>query len=257
MSAWTIVLVLLLSYLAGSIPSGWLIVKIATGKDVREIESGRTGGTNAMRAAGWFAGVLTAGMDIFKGIATAWIVNWFMPGDVWLQVFAAAMAIVGHNYSIFLMERNQQGKLRLRGGAGGATALGGAIALWPQVWLVILPLGLLVYLVIGYASITTISVPSSQPGFCHPAISNLSPWTYVLYGIIAQAMLIGPYARTWNVWRAGPKRAVGFGIFHQEITTRLSHPARPVEARYRRIINFCFDRLIIKIPDCNSQGFIF
>ena len=59
--------VLLLAYIIGSIPFGWLIVKMKTGKDIRVIESGRTGGTNAMRAAGFWAGLLTAIMDILKG----------------------------------------------------------------------------------------------------------------------------------------------------------------------------------------------
>ncbi len=50
-------LVLLVSYLSGSIPFGLLIVKLRTGKDIRQVESGRTGGTNAMRAAGVWAGL--------------------------------------------------------------------------------------------------------------------------------------------------------------------------------------------------------
>ena len=58
--------VLVLAYIIGSIPFGWLIVKMKTGKDIRVIESGRTGGTNAMRAAGFWAGMLTAIMDILK-----------------------------------------------------------------------------------------------------------------------------------------------------------------------------------------------
>jgi glycerol-3-phosphate acyltransferase PlsY len=49
-------ILLILSYLIGSIPFGLLIVKLVSGKDIRKVESGRTGGTNAMRAAGWGAG---------------------------------------------------------------------------------------------------------------------------------------------------------------------------------------------------------
>jgi len=56
MTIWNIGLALLLAYLVGSIPFGWLVVKIASGKDVRTVESGRTGGTNAMRAAGFWPG---------------------------------------------------------------------------------------------------------------------------------------------------------------------------------------------------------
>jgi acyl phosphate:glycerol-3-phosphate acyltransferase len=206
--------VLLLSYIAGAIPFGLIIVKIANGKDVRTIESGRTGGTNVFRAAGWFAGVLTAFMDVIKGVATAWIVNWFMPGYYWLQVFAAVMAIIGHNYSIFLWERNEQGKLRLRGGAGGATALGGAIALWPQAWLIILPLSLLVYLFIGYASVTTISIAFfALLIFIYRAATEVSPWTYVVYGIAAELIVLWALRPNLKRLFAGNERAVGLRAY--------------------------------------------
>ncbi len=206
--------VLLLSYLAGAIPFGLLIVKIATGKDVRKIASGRTGGTNAMRAAGWFAGVLTAFMDIAKGVATAWIVNWLMPGNIWLQVLAAIMAILGHNYSVFLLEKDVDGRLHLRGGAGGATALGGAIALWPPAVMLILPLGLIVWLFVGYASVTTMSVALfATLIFAIRAIENLSPWIYVVYGVIAELILL--WALRPNIKRliAGKERVVGLRAY--------------------------------------------
>ena len=51
------------------------------------------------------------------------------PGQVWLQVLAPVAAVIGHNYSIFLAERTPEGKLRLRGGAGGAPTAGGALGL--------------------------------------------------------------------------------------------------------------------------------
>ncbi len=68
-------LVIVLSYLVGSIPFGLIIVKTFTGKDVREVGSGRTGGTNAMRAAGLAAGILTALGDILKGLVSGWLAD--------------------------------------------------------------------------------------------------------------------------------------------------------------------------------------
>ena len=107
---------LLLSYLAGSIPFGWIIVKIATGKDVTQVESGRTGGTNAMRAAGLLAGLLTGFFDVMKGVSTAWIVSWLVPVFPWIMVAAGLMAVMGHNHSIFLVERYPvTNRIRLRG----------------------------------------------------------------------------------------------------------------------------------------------
>jgi glycerol-3-phosphate acyltransferase PlsY len=135
-----------LAYLIGSIPSGLLVVKIATGKDVREIESGRTGGTNAMRAAGPLAGLFTALLDVSKGAGAVWVGQSLFSSPDWIVAMNGLLAILGHNYSAFLVERNEDGKLHFRGGAGGATTLGVAIGLWVNSWLVILPIAGLVYL---------------------------------------------------------------------------------------------------------------
>ena len=206
--------VLLLAYLVGSIPSGWIVVKIATGKDVLKVESGRTGGTNAMRAAGFFAGLVTALLDVLKGVSTGWIVSWLMPGDVWLQVLAAVLAILGHNYSVFLLKLDDNGKLRFRGGAGGATALGGAIALWPQAWMVSLPLAVLVFLLVGYASVTTISIAASALlVFIYRAAVGTSPWVYVLYGALALAIVVIALRPNLERLKRGTERMVGLRAY--------------------------------------------
>jgi len=209
-----IVLVFVLSYLAGSIPFGLLIVKLINGKDIRSVESGRTGGTNAMRAAGFFAGLLTAGMDVLKGVATGWIASWMMPGLPWVQVVAALMAILGHNYSIFLVEKKPGGGIHLRGGAGGAPAFGGAIALWPPSAFIILPLGALVYVLIGYASVTTMSVALfAGIIFYLRFVEGLGPSSYIFYGVAA--LLIVMYALRPNLERLvkGTERVVGLRAY--------------------------------------------
>ena len=109
--------ILLAGYIFGSIPFGLIVVKLMTGKDIRTIASGRTGGTNAMRAAGPWAGILTAVMDILKAAATVWLAR-ALTSNVWMHALTPIAAILGHNYSIFLMEREPEGRVRLRGGAG-------------------------------------------------------------------------------------------------------------------------------------------
>ncbi len=205
-----IIITLIISYILGAIPFGLLVVKLFTGKDIRKIASGRTGGTNAMRAAGLFSGILTGVLDILKGVSTGWIAAWLVPGNIWVQVVAAILAIVGHNYSIFLAERNEQGVIRLRGGAGGATALGGAIALWPESGLIILPLGFLVYLLVGYASITTISVAVfATMIFAIRTLFASSPWQYILYGLAAAGIVIIALKPNLQRLKEGTERAVG------------------------------------------------
>jgi len=184
--------VLLLSYIIGSIPFGWLIVKMKTGKDIRVIESGRTGGTNALRAAGLGAGLLTAFMDILKGASAVWIAKAILPEAHLLHVFAPIAAIIGHNYSLFVPERNEQGRIvRLKGGAGGAPALGGAFGLWGPSIFIILPLGVIIFFTLGIASITTMSVAfSAIIIFVVRAWLGLSLWVDVLYGVLAEILLL-------------------------------------------------------------------
>ncbi|HEY4692143.1 MAG TPA: glycerol-3-phosphate acyltransferase [Bellilinea sp.] len=211
---WKILLVFVLSYVAGSIPFGLLVVWIFNGKDLRAVESGRTGGTNAMRAAGFVAGLLTAGLDVLKGVATGWIVSWLFPGTPWVSVGAALMAILGHNYSIFLIEEKIGGGIRLRGGAGGAPAVGGAIALWPPSALIILPLAALVYVFVGYASVTTMSIAVfAALVFGVRAAQGLGPWMYVWYGVAA--LLIVMWALRPNLARlvSGSERVVGLRAY--------------------------------------------
>ena len=184
--------VLLLSYIIGAIPFGWLIVKMKTGKDVRLIESGRTGGTNAMRAAGFWAGILTALMDILKGATAVWIGRAILPDAHLLHVLAPIAAIIGHNYSVFVPKRNEQGRIvGLRGGAGGAPSVGGAFGLWGASIFIIVPLGALLFFTLGIASITTMSVALfAIVIFAIRAWLGLSPWLYVLYGVLAELLLI-------------------------------------------------------------------
>jgi glycerol-3-phosphate acyltransferase PlsY len=215
----TVLAVLLIAYLIGSIPFGWIIVKLATGRDIRDVESGRTGGTNAWRAAGLLAGFLTGVLDVLKGAATVWIVRWLIPASTpffhWIEVAAPLVAILGHNYSIYLLERREDnGKVRLRGGAGGATCLGGAMGLWTPAILYILPLGVIIYLVIGYASVTTMSVAFfATIIFLVRAIQGSSPWVYVLYGIIAEAMLIWALRPNIQRLREGNERLHGLRVW--------------------------------------------
>lgn len=183
--------VIMLAYVLGSIPFGLLIVKLSTGKDIRQVASGRTGGTNAARAAGPWAGVLTGLMDGLKGAVAVWIARAVLPGGDWLHVAAGLAAILGHNYSLFIIERDEKGRLRLRGGAGGGTTVGGAIGLWFPAAYIILPIALLVFFGIGYASVTTMSIAViTVIIFAIRYSLHLSPPSYILYGVAALVILI-------------------------------------------------------------------
>lgn len=214
MTIWNIGLALLLSYLVGAIPFGWLVVKIASGKDIRTVASGRTGGTNAMRAAGFLAGLFTVILDAFKAFSTYWIVGWLAPGNDWVKVAAALLAILGHNYSVFLIERGSHGRLQLRGGAGGAPCLGGAVAVSGPVMFLILPLGALVYLLVGYASVTTISIAVMALVIAAlMAIFFHASWVLVIYGAISIGVVVWALRPNLQRLRDGNERAVGLRAY--------------------------------------------
>lgn len=213
-------LALPLAYLIGSIPSGLLVVKAATGKDLRQIESGRTGGTNAMRAAGPLAGLFTAILDISKGAAAIWVGRSLFSGPDWIIALNGLLAIIGHNYSAFLLKRGEDGKLHFRGGAGGATTLGVAIGLWVNSWLIILPIAFLVYLLIGYASVTTISIALSTAGiFTVKALQGLMPWIYAGLGLAAVAVVMIALRPNLKRLKEGTERRVN-------LLTRIFHPKK-------------------------------
>ncbi len=202
---------LAVAYLIGSIPSGLLIVKLATGKDVRHIESGRTGGTNAMRAAGFWAGLATAILDITKNALTVYLARQVAPQSPWLHVLAPIAAVIGHNYSVYLAERNEYGKFRLRGGAGGAPAAGGAMGLWWPSLFIIVPMGFVLLFGVGYASVATMSIGIiSIVIFSIRASLGLSPWTYAWYGFLVEILLL--WALRPNIQRLmnGTERLVGW-----------------------------------------------
>lgn len=207
----TPVLLLIISYVIGSIPTGLIIVRLKTGKDIRTVESGRTGGTNAMRAAGFSAGLATAILDILKALLCAYLARLLTPDLVWVQVLAPAMAVIGHNYSIFLVERTEKGWIRLRGGAGGAPTMGGATGLWFPVLIIGFPLAALILYFIGYASVATLSVPIViMLIFTVGAYLGAIPWEYILYGLITFVVLA--WALRPNIRRliSGDERLIGY-----------------------------------------------
>jgi glycerol-3-phosphate acyltransferase PlsY len=204
---------IVIGYLLGSIPFGLIIVKLKTGKDVRTVESGRTGGTNVVRAAGFGAGLLTALFDILKGAASVWVAQVLAPENHWIHVLAPLASILGHNYSLFLIKRDENGKLRFYGGAGGAPALGGAMGLWFPILPIVLVAGALVWFTLGIASITTMAI-----GLVVTIVFALYSWqgrlepVNVWYGVIAELFLIWALRPNIKKLLAGNERVVKFSL---------------------------------------------
>jgi glycerol-3-phosphate acyltransferase PlsY len=117
--------VVVLAYLLGSIPFGYLIVRLGGGGDVRGTGSGGTGATNVTRRAGKWAGVLTLLLDALKGAAAVLVARVALgdgPGVSWWVAAAALAVVAGHVFPVWL---------GFRGGKGVATGLGVFLVLAP------------------------------------------------------------------------------------------------------------------------------
>jgi glycerol-3-phosphate acyltransferase PlsY len=202
-----------IGYILGSIPFGLLIVKLKTGKDIRKVESGRTGGTNAVRAAGFGAGLLTAILDILKGAGAVWIAQAISPGNHLIHVFAPLAAILGHNHSIFLAERDENGTLRLRGGAGGAPAVGGAMGLWLPMFPIVVAVGAVVWFTIGIASLATMTIPIIViiVFAIRAALGQQDP-VDIWYGVVAEILLLWALRPNIQKLLAGNERVIKYSL---------------------------------------------
>lgn len=205
--------VVVFGYILGSIPFGMLIVKFKTGKDLREIESGRTGGTNTVRAAGFLAGLLTAILDILKGAVSAWVAQALVPGNELIHVLAPVAAIIGHNYSLFLIRRDEDGRMRFHGGAGGAPAVGGAMGLWLPMFPIAFGIGAIIWFTVGIASVTTMAIGVVVTVvFAIRAYMGLQNPVDILYGILALFLLVWALRPNIRKLIEGKERVVSISL---------------------------------------------
>jgi len=185
----------LLGYLLGSVPMGVLVCRLY-GVDIRQFGSGRTGTTNAWRAAGLKAALPTLVGDAIKGAVAVWLVRFLFitffpdPGamsvaEATLRVtvrelavaLAGGLAIIGHNWSLFL---------GFQGGAGGITSAATTMAISPLVGGMVWLIGAFLIWWSRIASIGTFAVGVSAFSlFLILAVNRLQPWPYVIYGTIA------------------------------------------------------------------------
>jgi glycerol-3-phosphate acyltransferase PlsY len=151
-------LVILIAYLLGSIPFGYLIVRAKEGSDIRRTGSGGTGATNVSRRAGKAAGILTLFLDALKGAMAALFAIWiFQPprdGVSWWTAGAAIAVLLGHIFPVWL---------RFRGGKGVATAVGVFLVLSPAAVAVALVIFISIVFLTRYVSLGSIIAALTIP----------------------------------------------------------------------------------------------
>ncbi len=153
----------LLAYLAGSIPTGFLVAQ-AKGVDIRAVGSGNIGATNVLRTLGKPAGIFVLFMDALKGwvavvFLTRLVLHSFGLGadptrmEV-SQIIAAVCAILGHNYTCWL---------QFKGGKGIATSAGVLLALVPWALLTIFIVWIIVFAMTRYVSLGSLAASAALP----------------------------------------------------------------------------------------------
>jgi glycerol-3-phosphate acyltransferase PlsY len=139
-------LALVIAYLIGAVPFGYLLVRFTTGKDVRSSGSGNIGATNVLRTTGRAAGVATLLLDIAKGYFAVFLAAKMTDDDPLWMSLAALAVMAGHAFPVFL---------KFQGGKAVASFIGAFLYLTP------LPLAaVLVLFVITVAATTAISAGS-------------------------------------------------------------------------------------------------
>jgi glycerol-3-phosphate acyltransferase PlsY len=210
-SAFYFLVAALIGYLCGAVPFGYLYVRLVKGIDIRTVGSGRTGGTNSLRAAGLGVGLATSLSDVGKGalgiIMSRWIlVNQLSPELLpWALALAGVMSVIGHNWSVFM---------GWRGGAGTGPNVGWGTALW---W-PMLPIAVVVMsgmlLGIGMASVASLTMGALIAiVFFVLYVAGVSPFdttlAYTVGGVVA--FVIVAWALRPNIRRLldGTERVVG------------------------------------------------
>ena len=180
-------LLVVIAYLLGSIPFGYLIVRKKLGADIRQSGSGGTGATNVSRRAGKAAGVVTLVLDALKGSLAVLLAKGLAPNVDWLIAAAAIAAILGHMFPVWL---------GFRGGKGVATGVGVFSILAP---VAVLCAGIIFVVIVSltrYVSLGSIIAAATIPLFVWLR-SDSRP---VLTAAIAGALLI-VFAHRGNIAR--------------------------------------------------------
>ena len=172
-----VLIIVAVSYLLGSIPFGYLLVRVFRGQDVRKTGSGNIGATNVARTGSKGLAIATLLLDALKGYAAVTFAFWIasrqrlegpVPTSVYdrttvgvsshtiflLAALAAFVAILGHMFPVWL---------RFKGGKGVATAAGSFIALAPRAMLVALVLFVLVVALTRYVSLGSMVAGAAFP----------------------------------------------------------------------------------------------
>ncbi len=169
-------LIAAVTYLLGSIPTGYLLVRIFRHEDIRSVGSGNIGATNVLRSGGKGLGAATFLLDMLKGSGAVWIgglIGSLLIPDASLrsvQALAALCAVLGHMFPVWL---------KFRGGKGVATGFGVFLVAAPLAALAAISVFILVLILSRYVSLASILGAACFPVFAYFMVKGPKPAVYV------------------------------------------------------------------------------
>ena len=167
-----VILIILISYLFGSIPFGLILTKIFIGKDIRNIGSGNIGATNVLRSGNKLVGYLTLILDILKAVIPILFIKFYYSDQLYL---ASLSVFIGHVFPVWL---------KFRGGKGVATYVGILFCLNYLSGLVFCIIWLLIFFIFKYSSLSSMTSSFCIPIFQYFFISDPLYYFYFIMFIM-------------------------------------------------------------------------
>ena len=205
---------MVIAYLLGSVPTGYLLVKLFRHEDIRSVGSGNIGATNVMRSGGKGLGAATFVLDLLKGAAPVLIAAWIAPQMATgipprnLEALAAVVAVLGHMFPVWL---------RFKGGKGVATGFGVFLVAAPLAALSAFALFILTLLISRYVSLASIIGAGSFPVFAWFMVRGDKPAGFVAAQIIVALLIIIKHHQNIRRLAAGTENRFG-GRTHERKT---------------------------------------
>lgn len=199
-------LIVVCAYLLGSVPTGYLLVKLFRHEDIRSVGSGNIGATNVMRSGGKGLGAATFLLDVLKGatavLLAALVAPHFFPAvpprDI--EALAAVVAVLGHMFPVWL---------HFRGGKGVATGFGVFLVAAPLGALAAIGLFTVVLLLTRYVSLASILGAASFPVFAWFMVTGDRPAPFIAAQIIVSSLIILKHHQNIRRLMAGTESRFG------------------------------------------------
>ncbi len=201
MNIFWIVTGLLSSYLIGAIPTAYILTRVLSGKDIRNMGSGNVGATNALRVLGKLPGIIVLVIDVLKGVVAVTLLATLLWGKIALPVeliraLFGLFAVIGHIFNVFL---------KFKGGKGVATSAGVLLGIVPQALLIGAIFFIIIVAVTKYVSLGSIVCSIVIPFFL---LWTKSHYSYVVLSALLCIIIVAKHKSNINRLLCGRERKV-------------------------------------------------